>query len=59
MLTSKTLRQETNRASEFLVNKIRKGWTPEEALLQVRTSYGQLVWAQVKWDLQEYFRRHD
>lgn len=59
MLTSKTLRQETNRASEFLVNQIRKGWTPEEALLQVRTSYGQLVWSQVKWDLQEYFRRHD
>lgn len=56
-MTSESLRLEANRATVFFVGQMKKGWTAEEAMQQVRSSYGMLVWAQVKWDLQEYFRR--
>lgn len=54
-LKSNSLRKEAQRAARFFVGQIRRGDTPADALLQVRTAYGCLVWAQLKWDLQEYY----
>ena len=41
--TKQSFNKEVDRATNFLVQQIRKGWTMQESFIQMRGSYGSLV----------------
>lgn len=48
---------EIKRATEFLIGQIKKGWTAQEAFLQVENSYGILVTDCVTYYLNKNFNK--
>jgi hypothetical protein len=50
-MDSETIERESLRATRFLVGQIKKGWTVEEAMVQLEGSYGHMIYTQVIYNL--------
>ena len=58
-MNRKTIDIETKRAVEFLFQQL-KNWTVEESMIQLKQEYGLIIYTQVRFDLQEFFKKtHD